>query len=512
MPDDLERGTPKRVCVIGGGIAGLAAAYELEKLGHDVTLLEADERCGGRILTWHFDKNNYGELGAMRVPSEHYCTIKYMDKFLLPQIPFVQSNLNAFYHLRGKLFRRGPWDPAIPKSLYRNLRQDKYLNNPEVVLDHWIDQQFLRLQDDEKWDMFNPAPKFATIQDFGQFSVWQHFRGIAPRSTSDFNDEEWEYIGRATGLLWDEKSSFLEFLVDVVRQHDPKVVTIAGGMEKLVDALQNSLIDKIQTNALVTDIALTSKKVRVRWSKWGQLQAKEFDYVICALPAGATVRIKFTPPLPARQYEALTNLSYQSAAKSLVYCKTRRWEWYDHIYGGGSYTDMENQECWYPSDNALEDPNSAVEMAAAIDSDGDSRPTEWVAKDVKVSHQPGVLIGAYMWGTNARRFASLPEHQRDNLVVTGLEELHPGIKEDILQIKHHSWDAQSIPGGGAWAAFAPGERGRCQEAMIAPHSSGKAAQSRVFFAGEHLGISHGWIQPAIQTAQGAVCHVNEARS
>ena len=40
-----------KVAVLGGGIGGLVTAYELKKLGYDVTLLEARERPGGRNWT-----------------------------------------------------------------------------------------------------------------------------------------------------------------------------------------------------------------------------------------------------------------------------------------------------------------------------------------------------------------------------------------------------------------------------------------------------------------------------
>ena len=40
-----------KVVVLGGGIGGLVSAYELKKLGYDVTLLEARERPGGRNWT-----------------------------------------------------------------------------------------------------------------------------------------------------------------------------------------------------------------------------------------------------------------------------------------------------------------------------------------------------------------------------------------------------------------------------------------------------------------------------
>ena len=45
----LEQG--RRVVVIGAGLAGLVAGYELKQAGYNVTLLEARLRAGGRVLT-----------------------------------------------------------------------------------------------------------------------------------------------------------------------------------------------------------------------------------------------------------------------------------------------------------------------------------------------------------------------------------------------------------------------------------------------------------------------------
>ena len=42
----------RRVVIVGGGISGLAAAYRLQRIaGLEVTLLEAEQRLGGKILT-----------------------------------------------------------------------------------------------------------------------------------------------------------------------------------------------------------------------------------------------------------------------------------------------------------------------------------------------------------------------------------------------------------------------------------------------------------------------------
>ena len=90
----------KHIGIIGGGIAGLVSAYELSQFNHQVTLLEADSRLGGRIKTHYFSDGNYGELGAMRIPANHRCTLHYIDKFNLPKRPFISYNPAAFYYLR----------------------------------------------------------------------------------------------------------------------------------------------------------------------------------------------------------------------------------------------------------------------------------------------------------------------------------------------------------------------------------------------------------------------------
>ena len=60
---------PKRVLVIGAGLAGLVAAYELKRQGHEVVVLEAQNRVGGRVYTLRtLAPGLYAEAGAMRIP------------------------------------------------------------------------------------------------------------------------------------------------------------------------------------------------------------------------------------------------------------------------------------------------------------------------------------------------------------------------------------------------------------------------------------------------------------
>src|SRR5829696_288437 len=85
-------------------MAGLVAAYELSKLGHDVTVLEARTRPGGRVHTLRdpFPEGLYAEAGAARIPNHHNFTLRYVELFGLQLDPFQPADLPSVYHVRGK--------------------------------------------------------------------------------------------------------------------------------------------------------------------------------------------------------------------------------------------------------------------------------------------------------------------------------------------------------------------------------------------------------------------------
>ena len=529
----------KNICIIGGGIAGLTAAYELTMRNHNVTLLEASDRFGGRIRTHRFDDGTYGELGAMRIPKSHGCVLHYIEEFNLKTRIFVAQNNWAYLHLRGKSVRYADWEQLV--DLYKLneptakvLKEKHPLEYTDDLMDKLAASRVCvkHLEDIfKKFTIPRGFPRVFEERTLEQIlrnahpEKWKHLtpdrlrRGHShlDNDTVYLGDEAYEYLGRVTGMLWFERTSFLQFWLNELPVKEPCRYELEGGMDTLVTAF----IDKIKeapgntlmrTKSSVTNVKLHGNEVEVAWQSEDAHMSDTFDYVICTCPAQATTLIKFEPPLAPAKSAALTNLSYARAAKTIVHCTQRFWELEpDKIFGGGSASDLPHQHCWYPSDNSKQAEDTATdEKFLPYDGSlicGDPMPTKWQAVNPRLSEQAGVFTAAYMWGNNARRFAHLDNNQRTEMILSSIEKLHGHpirqyIKDVTKDVIHYNWDA-------AWAFFAPGEQSRYQAALCKPHFD-NSRQARVFFAGEHLPIVHAWIQSAIQSALRAVMDVLDA--
>ena len=98
---------PARVIVVGAGMAGLVAASELQRAGHDPIIIEAQQRVGGRCLTLRepFAPGLWAEAGAMRIPKSHRLTHALIDRYGLTTAPFTMDNPEAYCYFGGRRVR-----------------------------------------------------------------------------------------------------------------------------------------------------------------------------------------------------------------------------------------------------------------------------------------------------------------------------------------------------------------------------------------------------------------------
>lgn len=488
FPKELLTAVPVstgRVAVIGAGIAGLVSAYELQRRGLKVVLYERANRPGGRIHTFRFWDGSYADVGAMRIPGNHHCVLHYVTEFGLRTRPFVNFNPDAYYYLRGRRARVRDAHALYPAFA---LRPDKQ-GSPMISLDQvlraaWetISTKQQQMVLEGRWD--DPA-----LDQLMSISLWQFVR-------QKISEDAWDLLGHASGLVHYEHASLIEVLVDYFSLFHVAPLELVGGMDCLVRRFVDRLHpDTLQLSTRTDELRLTSRGVRVTGERFGLPISSDFDFVVCCVPLTALDQIAINPGLPYQQTRAIRSISYASSTKTLVHTKRRSWELEDGIFGGGSFTDLPIQQCWYPSDNARPDVSG---------SEGQAECRRLIADEPERSHDAGVLIGAYLWGSNARHLATLPKGDRDRLVLKSLEKLHPGILNDIDDIVHWNWDEQVGMGGGAFAYLAPGEHARYLTKIGNPHP---ADSPRIFFAGEHVSVAHAWIQGAAQSALCAVSQV-----
>ena len=530
---------------------------------HKVVLVEATERLGGRVWTWHPHKASTIYTGnSLRCGSpNHDGTMHYIDKvFKLDKGIFIQSNPNAWCQVGGRKERHRDFGALL--SVYRVTLGPWYRpgSDPQTALYDFID-----------WSLGSKLKSRAvlsgaldpTTRAFDRISLWQFLReiDIKPRDETDPNPNgdavyarrrpgrlghsnrdltrgdqiigatAWELLSRASGQRWREGLSALEEWVEsaAILGGDNRI-RLVDGMDALPKAFARDINARGGQIILKTSVTRVTRSggehpMHVYFTRPGgdvEITAPGqdgFDYVVCAAPAAATARISFNPPLSAAQSAALTGIPYQNAAKFLLHMDSRRWENDPQrpIFGGASYTDRLIQQCWYPSDNVKAvfraDANSPHEPLVYTVGAGDQGADPFSIYEVQGDpdpnawKRPAVLTGAYMTGVNADRFISLTNPERETAVLSCLEELHPGISDDVHCVADCAWMEQTTPGGGAWTLYEPGGRERYWQHLRKPHPAG---DSKVFFAGEHLSLLHGWIQSAIQSSIEATIGVLEA--
>jgi monoamine oxidase len=491
----------RTVTILGGGIAGIVAAHELERVGFGVRLLEARARTQGRIRTHRFEDGTYGELGPMRIPIHHDLTRHYIAQCGLSLRPFVTAhqNLDGFYDIAGVVTRMR----TARRDLYSRFDLSAQQRDDEIppkMLGRAVSDVVEGLTDAERESLRSPHLVSDRLRALDSLPMGEFLRQRCGADAA-------ELIGAASGLETMFDRSTMMLLRDALVGSGDGFDEIVGGLDRLPEALTARLLHtEIVTHAAVAairgrDDGRVDLVVR---REDGTTAVETPEVVLCTIPFAVLRRLDIDSAFSRPKLRAIRNLGYMSSTKVLLHTRERVWESRDGIVGGASQSDRVWRAAYYPSDNAVA-AEAAVPAEARFNTMyGAYEGGRFVAADPTVSAGPGVLLGSYTWGQDARRLGSVTAADRADVVTRDLARLHPALAEDGMVDGHASifWDRDRWAAG-SFSEPGPGDHTNLYADAIAPDGP-------VHFAGEHCSTDPGWIQGAIASSLDAVRQILES--
>lgn len=473
-PIDLQ-GAPRgaSVLILGAGMAGMTAAYELRNAGYQVQVLEYNGRAGGRNwslrggdsytelggLTQHcqFDKDLYINPGPWRIPYHHHGILSYCKRLGVPLEAFVQVNYNAYLH-SSKSFGGKP-------QRYREIKAD-YQGHVAELLAKATRQDAL----DASVSKEDQEKLLESLQDWGALD--SNYAYVSGDGSSDRRGYKKKPGGGLSARPIPSEPMGLGDILDsglwqAIAANDAFDFQTAlfqpvGGMGRIGEAFGRELGPLIRYHAKVTEIRQDAQGVSVSYEDTdapGPKLTARADWCLCTIPLSilAQIPMNVSPAMAS----AIAAVPYAAAIKVGLQFKRRFWEQDDQIYGGISYTDLPIGMIGYP--------NTGYHGSGK-----------------------GVLLGAYIWGLNAMKFTAMTPEERVQKAVDYGAQIHPQYRQEFDNGVAMAWHRSPFTMGcyGMWSSDTRAQHydNLCQ------------FDQRIALAGEHASFIPGWQEGAITSA------------
>jgi monoamine oxidase len=388
-----------RIVVVGAGLAGLTAARQLELDGHDVTLIEAGSRLGGRARTVRspFTEGQYVESGAEWIDTHHQRMCALLDRHGLTLQGEGQqwTTIRRWLHRDGRL--QSPAD--LGQDVYRQLEAfEAIVHDAARTVD----------------DPANPQRSAAaaeldalSLADVAQRAGLGELAGLFHR-----RDSQGEFAAepREVSLLFVAQQravSAAHGAADVIRSH-----RVADGIDTLVQRMAADVETPISMGESLVAVQHDGDSVAVTTSR-RRLPA---DHVVLACSLVPLREVQFDPPVPDQLRRAIAELGYGTVTKTAIQFADRQWP------SGYATTEGVSQRVYEPT----------------VDQPG----------------EPGVLM-AYAGGDGGRMLAMRSEAERLSLIEADMRSVH-GLTATSVGGFSRAWSAEPRYGG-SYAVYRPGQ-------------------------------------------------------
>jgi monoamine oxidase len=469
------------VLILGAGIAGLVAAYELRRAGYEVQVLEYNDRVGGRTWTIRggdtytemggaaqtcdFDAGLYLNPGPWRIPYHHRAMLDYCKRLGVPLEPFIQVNHNAYLHARNAFggqpqrYRavQADFHGMISELLAKAVNADKLEQlvskaDAEILLDS--------LQD---WGALGDDFTYRTGDYASERRGWAKPPGgglsAEPIASTPLNPRD-----LLTSRLWRGLGVALDY------DYQTTLFQPIGGMDRIAQAFAKEVGDVVRLGAKVTAIRQDDAGVNVVWqdTRSGAARQTRADWCLCTIPLSILSQIEMNVGAPMAA--AIAAVPYAAAVKIGLQFHRRFWESDEAIYGGISYTDLPISMIGYPATGYL-------------------------------SGGRGVLLGAYSFGPYAYEFTAMSPEARIRKAVECGAHIHPQYLKEFVSGVAVAW--HRVPSN-------LGCYGQWTEAARAEHYKNLCAiDGRIVLAGEHASYIPAWQEGAVLSSLDAITRLHE---
>lgn len=470
-------GNGKHIIILGAGLAGMACAYELQKLGYKCTILEARERSGGRCFSVRkgsvntevnmpqqkaiFDEGQYFNAGPSRIPHHHELTLHYCKELGVPVQVYNNINEATYFFSEGK----GPL--SNKKIRVREIHNDVRGYMAELLakaIDTKAVDAGLTMEDTQKFLEYLRAEgglnidKLYKASDRRGLETLPGAGDVSPKFSAAYKLSD--IIG--SGLMEPDFYNVAEYVFEL----QMTLLQAVGGMDAITKALETKVKPSISFDAAVTSIKNTTDGVTITWQQNNQTKTIDGDLCICTIPLPVLSNIDHD--FSSDVSRAIDFIPYIHTGKIGLQFKRRFWEEDEQIYGGITHTNNELTQIFYPSYDYLS--------------------------------KRGILTGYYNFNEKAVRTGELSFKEREQLALQKGRLIHPQYDAEFENSFSVSWHKTQYSLGG-WALYTAETRQSFYRALLKPDKN-------VYFAGEHLTYLNAWMAGAFESARKTVTDIH----